>query len=224
MIVPEWNVHKMLKRIKGLEFRLFQVEDKVGLVEPDQVYCLICGREIVLRTTDGARYCESCGEGQVVPLSFDSESHVLTNKELEDAIDQARSLARDKHSGIGQAGLDTLNELLDIQVKRAARANAPPSLCVRCGEEVNSTGELGLCEDCKEWIPCVGDKVTYEPFIYNADDAKDAPPPQHGIVKEYRPEQPDVAWIVFNCCDDYDSFMDYTGQQTKLRDVRRGWL
>lgn len=85
---PEWNVHKMLARIKSLETRCMLLEEAMEKVNP-----------------------------RFVEPDF-PDPHTLSNKELDEAIEQARGLTRDKHQGVVQAGIDQLNELLQVQLNR----------------------------------------------------------------------------------------------------------
>ena len=63
----------------------------------------------------------------------------------------------------------------------------------------------------------VGDHVHYQPNHYGEDRW------ENGIVKEIRVEQPDVAWVVYNCAGNWDRYMDYTSACTNLRDIKEGW-
>lgn len=64
----------------------------------------------------------------------------------------------------------------------------------------------------------VGEKVHYQPDHYKEDDRF-----ENGIVKELRPEQPDVAWVVYNCGGEWDIYQEYTSARTNLRDLNKGW-
>jgi len=58
----------------------------------------------------------------------------------------------------------------------------------------------------------IGDKVRYCPE-HSLKEEK-------GVVKSI---QPDLAWIVYNCNNDWDNYRDYTGCATKITDLKLGW-
>lgn len=59
-----------------------------------------------------------------------------------------------------------------------------------------------------------GAKVTY---IRNG--CKD-----HGIIKSFPDSRPCHAYVVFNCADDWDNYLDYTAQHTPIKYLKPGWL
>lgn len=63
----------------------------------------------------------------------------------------------------------------------------------------------------------VGSKVHYQPEHYGHDEF------ENGIVKEIREEKLDGVWVVYNCAGEWDSYIDYTGALTHLRDLKHGW-
>lgn len=63
----------------------------------------------------------------------------------------------------------------------------------------------------------VGQKVRYQPDHYDGGHW------ENGIVKEIRPSRKDGVWVVYNCCGNWDRYMDYTGALTNVRDIKIGW-
>lgn len=43
---------------------------------------------------------------------------------------------------------------------------------------------------------------------------------QNGIVKKVE----DFVFVVFHCNGEWDKYMDYTGQATRLQDITPGWV
>jgi len=60
----------------------------------------------------------------------------------------------------------------------------------------------------------VGDRVSYWP-PYLAT-------PEHGIVKSFGIIH--TVFVVYNCGGDWDNYQDYTGADTDIRDLKKGWL
>lgn len=65
------------------------------------------------------------------------------------------------------------------------------------------------------WKPVftVGDYVHY---IGHGD-------PENGRVKALHPLRKDAVWVVYKCADQWEFFMNYTGQLTEIKDLERGW-
>ena len=64
----------------------------------------------------------------------------------------------------------------------------------------------------------IGTKVHYQPNHYKIDNKW-----ENGIVKELRSEQPDVAWVVYKCAQNWIDYKQYTSARTDLRDLKLGW-
>lgn len=58
----------------------------------------------------------------------------------------------------------------------------------------------------------VGDKVHYNPKFGEKEN---------GIVKEVRE---DLAFVVYKCNSEWSRYMHYTGQSTRLSDLKLGWV
>jgi len=63
----------------------------------------------------------------------------------------------------------------------------------------------------------VGDKVHYQPKHYGTERW------ENGLIKEIRDNRNDGVWVVYNCCGDWNNYMDYTSALTNLRDLKLGW-
>lgn len=63
----------------------------------------------------------------------------------------------------------------------------------------------------------VGQKVHYQPDYYEKDRW------ENGIIKEIRPEQLDVVFVVYNCDGNWEHYKNYTSARTNLRDLKLGW-
>jgi hypothetical protein len=61
----------------------------------------------------------------------------------------------------------------------------------------------------------IGSKVHYQPEHYNEEEW------ENGLVKELR--APDGVWVVYNCSNEWERYIDYTAAKTHLRDLRLGW-
>jgi len=64
----------------------------------------------------------------------------------------------------------------------------------------------------------IGDKVHYTPWK-NCDESKI----QNGIIKSFS-NQTLNPFIVFHCAEDWDNYMNYTGQLTRIECVEEGWF
>lgn len=64
----------------------------------------------------------------------------------------------------------------------------------------------------------VGDKVHYIPFE-GCDDTLI----QNGKVKSLSDMVYNIVFVVFNCNNEWDNYMDYTGQGTSVKQLKKGW-
>jgi len=64
-----------------------------------------------------------------------------------------------------------------------------------------------------------GDKVHYIPFK-GADKSQW----ENGIVKSINEYNNTTLFVVFNCNEEWDRYNDYTGQSTKINQLRKGWI
>lgn len=46
---------------------------------------------------------------------------------------------------------------------------------------------------------------------------------ERGRVKTLHPERNDAVWVVYKCGDNWDFFMNYTGQLTEIKYLKLGW-
>lgn len=47
---------------------------------------------------------------------------------------------------------------------------------------------------------------------------------ENGRVKTLHPTRKDAVWVVYKCGDQWDFFMNYTGQLTEIKYLKAGWL
>lgn len=46
---------------------------------------------------------------------------------------------------------------------------------------------------------------------------------ENGIVKSLN-DSKTIAWVVYNCNNDWDNYMNYTGAATNIKDLTIGWI
>ena len=61
----------------------------------------------------------------------------------------------------------------------------------------------------------IGQKVHYQPEHYGDGNW------ENGLVKELR--APDGVWVVYNCDNEWDRYLDYTASKTRMQDLRLEW-
>lgn len=65
----------------------------------------------------------------------------------------------------------------------------------------------------------VGDKVHYLPF-----EGCDPSLVENGRVKSINENMDNHVFVVFNCCDDWDNYQEYTGANTYIEQLGLGWV
>lgn len=63
-----------------------------------------------------------------------------------------------------------------------------------------------------------GDKVHYLPF-----KGCHFPEIEFGIVKSLNEMDPTTVFVVFKCGEDWSMYQEYTGQNVKISELKRGW-
>jgi hypothetical protein len=71
---------------------------------------------------------------------------------------------------------------------------------------------LAMIDIAELWV---GMPVRYQPAHYGDGEW------ENGIIKEIREGR--EVWVVYNCAGNWDSYMNYTGALTNLRDLKLGW-
>lgn len=61
-----------------------------------------------------------------------------------------------------------------------------------------------------------GDKVHYQPKYFGDDS-------ENGVIKSINKYVPTLAFVVYNCGDDWENYIDYTGASTRITDLKPGW-
>lgn len=46
---------------------------------------------------------------------------------------------------------------------------------------------------------------------------------ENGIIKSLNDSQT-IAWVVYKCNNDWNHYMNYTGQSTNIQDLNKGWI
>jgi len=65
----------------------------------------------------------------------------------------------------------------------------------------------------------VGQAVHYIPF-----EGCDKNIYENGMIKSINEHDSTCVFVVFNCNDDWDNYTDYTGESTKIDQLRKGWI
>ena len=65
----------------------------------------------------------------------------------------------------------------------------------------------------------IGQKVYYVPF-----DLAPKSLCENGIIKDIPDQSSGEVWVVYNCNDEWENFMNYTSQLTSISQLKLGWI